>query len=94
MYIITDYRVFNCLGMTYFLSIYEGNDAAAASLICSESRRNDTGTLKVAVGVMVVSEGDYSMPAAVSRASRVSILAMASLRAAVNTGINREFSIT
>jgi len=58
MYIITDYRVFNCLGMTYFLSIYEGNDAAAASLICSESRRNDTGTLKVAVGVMVVSEGD------------------------------------
>jgi len=31
MYIITDYRAFDCLGMTYFLSIYEGNDAAASS---------------------------------------------------------------
>jgi len=33
MYIITDYRAFDCLGMTYFLSIYEGNDAAASSFL-------------------------------------------------------------
>jgi len=42
---------------------------------------------------VVSNEGDYSMPAAVSRASSCSILAMASCSAAVSRGTSLDWSM-